>query len=107
MLDLVTENIFRIAFVGALIAGWFLLRSRATTFTSPTSLDAALNSGQPVVLDFFRSLQGRKIDLTSSRSCPAGNSARSRGSPALSSASLRLILPSGSEQMKKMGESCA
>ena len=51
--DLVTDNLFRIVFVGALIAGWFLLRTRATTLTTASSLDDSLNSGKPVVMDFF------------------------------------------------------
>jgi len=53
VLDLVTENMFRILFVGALIAGWLLLRTRATTLASASSIDDSLSSGQPVVMDFF------------------------------------------------------
>lgn len=53
MFDFVMDNLFGTVFVGALIAGWFLLRSRATTFASASSLDDFLNSGQPLVMDFF------------------------------------------------------
>ena len=53
MIDLLSDNMARIAVIAILIVTWFLLRSRATQLVSGAALDDTLASGRTVVMQFF------------------------------------------------------
>jgi hypothetical protein len=53
LLNFVRENWLLIAFIGLLAVGFLTLRTAATPVESEQALQTMLDSGQPVLLEFY------------------------------------------------------
>ncbi len=53
MPEFIRSNLPLIVAVVVLVGVWFVLRTSATRFEGGASIDTLLDSGQPVVLEFF------------------------------------------------------
>jgi hypothetical protein len=52
-LSFVQQNWLALAFVGLLIAAFFMLRNKPTDVASLEGLDAMVGGGQPAIIEFY------------------------------------------------------